>query len=134
MSTTVKSTENPAPFSTLTDTPEVASVRRRVQKVLKEHVTPERLAEHDENETYDLELYEALAAEGLIQLEAEIGGRRASHQSQVAVLEELAQRPLALALSCSTWEWIYSIPLATPSSAKSTSRRCYQGKLVCLSR
>lgn len=99
MSTTVKTLENLAPFSTLADSPEVASVRSRVQKVLKEHVTPERLAEHDENETYDLELYEALAAEGLIQLEAEIGGRRASHQSQVTVLEELGAGATSVGVS-----------------------------------
>lgn len=99
MSTTLKTPENLAPFSTLADSPEVASVRNRVQKVLKEYVTPERLAEHDENETYDLELYEALAAEGLIQLEAEIGGRRASHQSQVTVLEELGAGATSVGVS-----------------------------------
>lgn len=88
-----------APFATLADAPEVAAIRSRVRKVLAEHVTPERLAEHDENEIYDLELYNALANEGLIQLETEIDGRKASHQSQVTVLEELGAGATSVGVS-----------------------------------
>lgn len=88
-----------APFATLADTPEVAEVRARVRRVLAEHVTPERLAEHDENETYDLELYNELAAAGLIRLETELDGRKASHQSQVTVLEELGAGATSVGVS-----------------------------------
>ncbi|RSZ63847.1 acyl-CoA dehydrogenase [Corynebacterium hylobatis] len=88
-----------APFATLADTPDVAEVRARVRRVLAEHVTPERLAEHDENETYDLELYNELAAAGLIRLETEIDGRKAAHQSQVTVLEELGAGATSVGVS-----------------------------------
>ncbi|MCS5478116.1 acyl-CoA dehydrogenase family protein [Corynebacterium sp. YIM 101645] len=88
-----------APFATLADTPEVAEVRARVRRVLAEHTTPERLAEHDENETYDLELYNELAAAGLIRLETELDGRKASHQSQVTVLEELGAGATSVGVS-----------------------------------
>lgn len=88
-----------APYSTLTDTPEVAEIRQRVRRVLKENVTLERLAEHDENETYDLELYEALAGAGLIRLETELEGRGPAHQSQITVLEELGAGATSVGVS-----------------------------------
>jgi acyl-CoA dehydrogenase len=85
--------------STLQDSPEVAEVRRRVRKVLAEHVDLERLARHDEEETYDLELYEALAREGLIQLDAELEGRGPAHLSQITVLEELGAGATSVGVS-----------------------------------
>lgn len=92
-------TPSEAPFATLADTPEVAKIRARVRQVLAEHVTPERLAKHDENETYDLELYQALAAADLIRLETKLDGRKASHQSQVTVLEELGAGATSVGVS-----------------------------------
>jgi acyl-CoA dehydrogenase len=78
---------------------DLAAVRQRVRDVLDEHVTPERLTRHDEEETYDLDLYRALAKAGLIQLEAELDGRRALHQSQTIVLEELGARATSIGVS-----------------------------------
>ncbi|MGO4856916.1 acyl-CoA dehydrogenase family protein [Arthrobacter sp. 2MCAF14] len=88
-----------AVLSTLEDSPEIAAVRRRVRQVLAEHVDQDRLARHDEEETYDLELYEALAREGLIQLEAELEGRAPAHQSQITVLEELGAGATSMGVS-----------------------------------
>jgi acyl-CoA dehydrogenase len=85
--------------STLEDSPEIAAVRRRVRQVLAEHVDQDRLARHDEEETYDFELYKALAREGLIQLEAELDGRAPAHQSQITVLEELGAGATSMGVS-----------------------------------
>lgn len=85
--------------STLADSPEIAQIRARVREVLKSHTSPERLVEHDENETYDVELYKALAQAGLIQLEAELNGRGPSHLSQITVLEELGAGATSVGVS-----------------------------------
>jgi acyl-CoA dehydrogenase len=74
-------------------------LRRHVGAILDEHATAERLSKHDEDETYDIELYRALARAGLIRLEAELKGRPARHQSQVAVLEELGARATSMGVS-----------------------------------
>lgn len=98
----VASTETPvdlAPYATLADLPEVADVRQRVRKIIQENLTPERLAEHDENETYDLDLYRAIADAGLIRLETELEGRGPSHQSQITVLEELGASATSVGVS-----------------------------------
>lgn len=101
MTATMPRTEDlvEAPFSTLEDTPQVAEIRRRVRQVLAEHTSPEQLARHDEEEIYDVGLYEALAAAGLIRLETELDGRGPSHQSQVTVLEELGAGATSVGVS-----------------------------------
>lgn len=86
-------------LSTLEDSPQIAEVRRRVRQVLAENTDPERLVRHDEEETYDLELYEALASAGLIQLEAELEGQGPLHQSQTTVLEELGAGATSVGVS-----------------------------------
>lgn len=86
-------------YSTLKDSPEVAAIRSKVRAVLDQHVTLERLAEHDENETYDVELYKALADADLIRLETQLHGHGPSHQSQVTVLEELGAGATSVGVS-----------------------------------
>lgn len=92
-------TDSSAPYATVPDPPEVAEVRRRVRRVLAENTDPERLARHDEDEVYDVDLYRALASAGLIRLETEIGGRKASHRSQTTVLEELGAGATSVGVS-----------------------------------
>lgn len=86
-------------YSTLKDAPEVAAIRAKVRAVLDQHVTLDRLAEYDENETYDVELYKALADAGLIRLETQLHGHGPSHQSQVTVLEELGAGATSVGVS-----------------------------------
>lgn len=86
-------------FTTLEDNPEVAEVRRRVREVIDQHVTAERLADFDEREEYDLELYRALGEAGLLRLEAEVDGCGPSHLAQITVLEELGATATSMAVS-----------------------------------
>lgn len=86
-------------FTTVEDSPEVADVRRRVREVVSKHVNASRLAEMDESETYDLELYTALGDAGLLRLEAQPDGTRPRHQSQITVLEELGATATSVAVS-----------------------------------
>lgn len=85
---------------TCEDTPEVEALRTRIRGVLGRHLDSERLTRHDEEEIFDAELYTALAEEGLIQLEAELDGRAASHVSQTTVLEEVAAAATSVAVAC----------------------------------
>lgn len=86
-------------FSTASDAEDVGVVRKRVRGVIREHVNAERLADFDEREEYDLELYEALGEAGLLQLEVELDGRKPLHLSQVTVLEELGSTATSMAVS-----------------------------------
>ncbi|PNH78463.1 acyl-CoA dehydrogenase family protein [Arthrobacter sp. AFG20] len=74
-------------------------LRRRLVQLLDEHVTEERLTAHDEGETYDVELFRALAKAGFVQLESTIGGAKARHRSQTMVLEELGARATSMGVS-----------------------------------
>lgn len=86
-------------FTTLDDDTAVVEVRRRVREVIDRHVSAERLADFDEREEYDLELYQAIAQAGLLRLETEVDGRGPSHQSQITVLEELGATATSMAVS-----------------------------------
>ena len=77
----------------------VEKLRARVSHLLSEHVTADRLTDHDEAEVYDLELYRTLADAGLLKLESVIGGGKARHLSQVVVLEELGARATSVGVS-----------------------------------
>lgn len=90
---------NAVPFSTREDSPEIANLRTKVRGVLRDLVTPERLIKHDEEEVYDVELFEALAAEGLVGLGTEIDGAGSKHARQVTVLEELGAGATSMAVS-----------------------------------
>ncbi|MDR6438701.1 alkylation response protein AidB-like acyl-CoA dehydrogenase [Paenarthrobacter nicotinovorans] len=74
-------------------------LRTRLVQFLDEHVSAERLTAHDEGETYDVELFRALATAGFVQLESTIGGRKAKHRSQTVVLEELGARATSMGVS-----------------------------------
>src|SRR6476659_5658483 len=74
-------------------------LRTRLVQLLNEHVTEERLTAHDEGETYDVELFRALAKAGFVQLESAIGGAKARHRSQTMVLEELGARATSMGVS-----------------------------------
>jgi acyl-CoA dehydrogenase len=74
-------------------------LRARLVQLLDEHVTEERLTAHDESETYDVELFRALAKAGFVQLESTIGGAKAKHRSQTVVLEELGARATSMGVS-----------------------------------
>lgn len=74
-------------------------LRTRLVQLLDEHVTEERLTAHDEGETYDVELFRALAKAGFVQLESTIGGAKAKHRSQTVVLEELGARATSMGVS-----------------------------------
>lgn len=87
------------PFSTRSDSPAILDLRTRVRRTLHAVTSPQRLNRHDEDETYDFELYEALAAEGLVGLEADVDGRGPSHTSQVTVLEELGAGATSIGVS-----------------------------------
>lgn len=91
--------EGQVSLSTREDCPETAALRERVRSTLRSITGPERLTRHDEEETYDLELYEALAGEGLVRLETELHGRGPSHLGQVTVLEELGAGATSIGVS-----------------------------------
>ncbi|KUR64038.1 MULTISPECIES: acyl-CoA dehydrogenase family protein [Paenarthrobacter] len=74
-------------------------LRARLVSFLEEHVTEESLIAHDEDETYDVELFRALAKAGFVQLESRIGGAKAKHRSQTIVLEELGARATSMGVS-----------------------------------
>ncbi|WP_082579327.1 acyl-CoA dehydrogenase family protein [Arthrobacter sp. Soil736] len=74
-------------------------LRTRLVQLLAEHVTAERLTAHDEDETYDVELFRVLAKAGFVQLESTIGGTAAKHRSQTVVLEELGARATSMGVS-----------------------------------
>ncbi|MEV7574412.1 acyl-CoA dehydrogenase family protein [Pseudarthrobacter sp. NPDC089323] len=84
---------------TPSDNASAEDLRRRLVQLLQEHVTAERLTIHDEQETYDDDLFRALARAGFVQLEATIGGPKAKHCSQVTVLEELGARATSMGVS-----------------------------------
>ena len=83
-------------YTTAGDSPSPEELRTRLVQLLNEHVTEERLTAHDEGETYDVELFRALAKAGFVQLESTIGGAEARHRSQTMVLEELGARASSL--------------------------------------
>lgn len=96
---TMPEVDGDVPFSTRPESAEVTELRAKVRRVLGEVTSADRLNKHDEDETYDFELYEALAAEGLVGLETDLDGHGPSHTSQVAVLEELGAGATSIAVS-----------------------------------
>lgn len=74
-------------------------LRALVRDVLRDFAAPERIRELDEREEFDEDLYRALASAGLVQLEADVDGSSASHQSQTIVLEELGATATSMAVS-----------------------------------
>lgn len=81
------------------DSPDEAELRSLVAELLAKLATTERVRESEENETFDEELYAALADAGLIQLEAEVDGTPATHTSQAVVLEELGATATSMGVS-----------------------------------
>lgn len=96
---TMPEVDGGVPFSTRPDEPGVAELRAKVRRVLGEFTNAERLTRHDEDETYDFELHEALGAAGLIGLEADLDGHGPSHVSQAVVLEELGAGATSIGVS-----------------------------------
>ncbi|WP_341578245.1 acyl-CoA dehydrogenase family protein [Microbacterium schleiferi] len=87
---------SPLPFD---QTDDQADLRSMVRSILEQLATPQRLSETDENEAFDEELYAALAESGLVQLEGDLDGTPASHESQAIVLEELGATATSTAVS-----------------------------------
>lgn len=80
-------------------TDDQADLRAMVREILTELATPERLSDHDEREAFDEDLYRAIAAAGLIQLEGEVGSEGPSHAGQTIVLEELGATATSIGVS-----------------------------------
>lgn len=84
---------------TIDEQEDQSDLRKLVRDLLAEHATPQRLMESDEKEAFDEGLYQILAESGLVQLEADIDGDLARHQSQVVVLEELGATATSVGVS-----------------------------------
>lgn len=82
------------------DEPEDQSeLRAMVREILADLATPQRLSEHDEQESFDGEMYRVLAESGLVQLEGDLDGDAPRHASQAVVLEELGATATSIGVS-----------------------------------
>lgn len=81
------------------DAEDDAEVRSLVREIIASTAPPQRIAELDEREAFDTELFRALAESGLVQLQADVDGTPASHASQAVVLEELGATATSMAVA-----------------------------------
>lgn len=85
---------------TTTDFTDPGAVRSDLRAFLAEHATPERLADFDEREVFDVDLYRSLVRAGFLRLDADPGVHGPSHRGQAIVLEELGATATSIGVAC----------------------------------
>jgi acyl-CoA dehydrogenase len=86
------------PDVVIEESDELQSLRMLVRDILEAEAKSDRLRRFDDEEAFDLDLYQSLARAGLVQLDADVSGPQASYQNQAVVLEELGATATSMAV------------------------------------
>lgn len=86
-------------LSTQRDSAHIGKLRNRIRLTIAPYIDLDRLAEFDEKEHFDLDLYDALASDGLLRLSTDPAGPGPSQVEQTTVLEELGATATSMGVS-----------------------------------